>query len=118
LSDGTTRHAPPLRVEVDNLRKSAIRLLDGQTVWLDVKTRHLVDNGPFYRRFIVEGRAEGQIAQGIGELLFPDKIDQDLMRPLVRMRVHRANLKNSMWLPLFCGPKDGRLGRLLASWVR
>jgi hypothetical protein len=117
LKDGTTRHAQPLRVEVDKLRKSSIRLYMGDILWLTVKARHVVDDGPFYWRFLIQSQAEGQNALGVGELLFPDKIDTDLMRPLVRMRVHRAGLKNSKWLPLFSGPKAGRLGRLLHSWM-
>ena len=39
----------------------------------------------------------------------------DLLRPLVRMRVHRAAGPNSMWLPLFSGDADGRLRRLLGQ---
>lgn len=118
LDDGTTRHAPPLRVEVESLHKSVATLFVGDKIWLSIKAKHVVDNGPFYWRFIVEGQAEGQQAQGIGELLLPDKIDTAPMRPLVRMRVHRSEQKNSIWLPLFSGPKNGRVVRLISSWVR
>ena len=44
-------------------------------------------------------------------------IDLDWQRPLVRMRVQRADGRNSMWLPLFTGPKPGRVQRLLRQFV-
>ena len=50
---------------------------------------------------------------GIGENVVPDRVDSDLLRPLVRMRVHRAEGPNSRWLPLFSGDSDGRWARML-----
>ena len=126
LNDGTTRQSQPLRVEIDHRQQSlagptyprSIRLLHGDTIWMKIEVKHVLDEGPFYLRFMVDGHAEGQSARGISELMPPDKIDTNMMRPLVRMRIHQAQAKNSIWLPLFCGPKAGRVGRLLSSWVR
>ena len=41
------------------------------------------------------------------------RIPRRILRPLVRMRVHRAAGPNSMWLPLFSGDTEGRVRRLL-----
>ena len=46
-----------------------------------------------------------------------DRIDLGWQRPLVRMRVQRADGDNSIWLPLFTGPKTGRVQRLLRGFV-
>ena len=84
---------------------------DGRPVRIDVDT--LLDNGPFYQRYLLRGRCGDDQAYGIGENLVPSRVDIDLLRPLVRMRVHRAEGPNSMWLPLFCGDSDGRWRRML-----
>ena len=84
---------------------------DGRPVHVEVVA--LLDNGPFYQRFLLRGRCGGEEGYGIGEHLVPDRVDGDLLRPLVRMRVHRADGPNSMWLPLFCGHSSGRVRRLL-----
>jgi hypothetical protein len=82
--------------------------------WLDVRYTDVLDDGPFYLRFLIEAEAaKGATARGLAEACRPDRVDRDLMRPLVRMRVHRVDGKNSMWLPLFTGPKRGRLRRLV-----
>ena len=80
---------------------------------IHVETVARVDNGPFYQRYLLRGRCGDEVGHGIGENLVPDRVDSDLMRPLVRMRVHRADGPNSMWLPLFSGDADGRVRRLL-----
>ena len=84
---------------------------DGRPVHIEVRT--ILDNGPFYQRYLLQGRCDGVQAYGIGENLVPHRVDGDLLRPLVRMRVHRADGPNSMWLPLFSGPRQGRWGRLI-----
>ena len=73
----------------------------------------VLDNGPFYQRYLLRGRCGSDEGYGIGENLMPDRVDTDLLRPLVRMRVHRAVGANSMWLPLFSGDVNGRWSRLL-----
>ena len=45
--------------------------------------------------------------------MLPAAIDPDWMRPLVRMRVQKLGGRNSFWLPLFAGPVETRLRRLL-----
>ena len=84
---------------------------DGRVVHVETVAR--VDNGPFYQRYLLRGRCGGEEGHGIGENLVPDRVDSDLLRPLVRMRVHRADGPNSMWLPLFSGDADRRFRRLL-----
>ena len=83
---------------------------DGRPIHVETVAR--VDNGPFYQRYLLRGRSGGEEGHGIGENLVPDRVDSDLLRPLVRMRVHRADGPNSMWLPLFSGDVDGRVRRL------
>jgi hypothetical protein len=80
-----------------------------------VEVSALLDNGPFYQRYLLRGRCGPDEGYGIGENLVPDRVDTDLLRPLVRMRVHRAVGPNSMWLPLFSGDSEGRWGRLLSG---
>jgi len=84
---------------------------DGRPVQVEVSA--LLDNGPFYQRHLLRGRCGDEEGHGIGENLVPDRVDTDLLRPLVRMRVHRAAGPNSMWLPLFSGDSRGRVRRLL-----
>lgn len=84
---------------------------DGRPVHVETVAR--LDNGPFYQRYMLRGRCGDEEGHGIGENLVPDRVDSDLLRPLVRMRVHRADGPNSMWLPLFSGDVDGRVRRLL-----
>lgn len=125
LNDGTTRHAPELTVQTSKNGRSytgpvyprhlTIKAHDQD--WLRVDVEHVLDEGPFYLRFAVRGTAQASSATGIAELVLPDAIDQDLMRPLVRMRVHQTQGKNSMWLPLFTGPRQGRITRLLRGWA-
>ena len=68
-----------------------------------------IDDSPFYQRL----RLRGPEAWGWAERVLPDAVDPDWMRPLVRMRVQRLGGPNSFWLPLFAGPVESRLRRLL-----
>ena len=90
-------------------------LLD--TPWkekITVHTKSLVDDGPFYQRYIIHTQTKQGTGFGIAEQVVPDLVDGDWMRPLVQMRVAKAkNQKNSFWLPLFTGPKKGRWTRLI-----
>jgi len=79
---------------------------------LTVEVREVVDSGPFYMRYLTEARADGVSAGGVAELIRPDRIDLARHRPFVRMRVRREGETNSAWLPLFSGPKRGRIRRL------
>jgi hypothetical protein len=122
-ADGTSRVREDAGLAVSGLRRSAWGLRwptgatfadpDGRPVQVEVSA--LLDNGPFYQRYQLRGRCGSDEGYGIGENLVPDRVDSDLLRPLVRMRVHRAAGPNSMWLPLFSGDSEGRWGRLLSG---
>jgi carotenoid 1,2-hydratase len=119
--DGSSRAREDAVLSVGRLRRSAWGLRwpssatfpdpDGRPVHIEVSS--LLDNGPFYQRYLLRGRCGAEQGYGIGENLVPDRIDTDLLRPLVRMRVHQAEGPNSMWLPLFSGDSPGRVRRLL-----
>jgi hypothetical protein len=90
-----------------------IVLRAGGRPWLEVRHRALADVGPFYLRLLSEGTMDGESAVGWGELCVPDRVDLPVHRPFVKMRVHRVGAPNSVWLPLFTGPRERRVGRLL-----
>ncbi len=93
------------------MRHADLRLVSPAGEW-KIKTQSLVDDGPFYLRSRVQ--FEGAVAgQGVGEWVEPARVDLGRHRPLVRMRVHRLEGRNSIWLPLFCGTRDDRWRRLL-----
>lgn len=120
-ADGACRVREDARVTVGRMRRSLWGMRwpstlsftdpDGVPVWVEVDA--LLDNGPFYHRYLLTGRCGSEQGYGLGESVVPDRIDTDLLRPLVRMRVHRTEGVNSMWLPLFCGDAEGRWGRLM-----
>jgi carotenoid 1,2-hydratase len=122
-ADGSCRLREQTGLEVRGLRRSlwgmdwprevGFRDPDGRPV--EVRVSALLDNGPFYQRYLLSGRCGSDRGYGIGETLVPERVDTDLLRPLVRMRVHRAHGPNSMWLPLFAGDGAGRWRRLLAG---
>jgi carotenoid 1,2-hydratase len=122
-ADGSCRVLEQAGLEVRGLRRSlwgmewprevGFRDPDGRPV--EVRVSALLDNGPFYQRYLLSGRCGSDRGYGIGENLVPERVDTDLLRPLVRMRVHRAHGPNSMWLPLFAGDGAGRWRRLLAG---
>lgn len=80
---------------------------------LEVQATKVVDDGPFYQRFLIEGSCAGWRGPGVGEVVLPGRIDTPWLRPLVRMRVAGDPGGDSFWLPLFSGPRKGRLRRLL-----
>lgn len=81
--------------------------------WLEVVHTRVADAGPFYLRMLSEARTpSGESAKGWSELCRPDRVDLAPHRPFVRMRVHRVEGRNSIWLPLFTGPRAGRVARL------
>jgi hypothetical protein len=120
-ADGRTTRTP-LEVELGRERRSfgglprpeRIVLRAAGSPWLEVVHTRVVDAGPFYLRMLSEARtATGESAVGWSELCRPDRVDLAAHRPFVRMRVHQASGRNSMWLPLFTGPRAGRVGRLM-----
>ena len=119
--DGTSRICEDAGLQLGRMRRSAWGLRwpdratftdpDGRPVRVEVAA--VPDKGPFYQRYLLHGHCDGEDGYGIGESLVPDRVDTGLLRPLVRMRVHRTAGPNSMWLPLFSGDSDGRWARLL-----
>lgn len=85
---------------------------------LDVELRFSapIDRGPFYLRFALEAETRrGERGRGLAELAVPKQVDRAWQRPFIRMRTHATQGPNSAWLPLFCGPAEGRIRRLLAQ---
>ena len=126
-ADGGVQRRDDLRVELGAERRTLGGLLHPATIrlvdtrgrpWAGIEHVRKVESGPFYLRFQSEARLpDGERALGWGELCEPDRVDRALHRPLVRMRVHRPGAPNSRWLPLFSGPRPGRLRRLWAGWL-
>ncbi len=71
-----------------------------------------VDRGPFYARGLCRSDDGGH---GFVEVVEPGRVDRAVHRPLVRMAVHDPTGANSIWLPLFAGPRESRWRRLLQS---
>lgn len=99
-------------------RPDRITLRHGGERWLEVRHTNVSDAGPFYLRLLSEGKAEGARVTGWSELVQPERVDLSRHRPFVRMRVHRSGGPNSLWLPLFTGPREGRVSRLLRTMLR
>lgn len=122
ISDqGATRVQEDAGLQVQQLQRSlwglswprAAHFPDPDGARVEVQVEALLDDGPFYQRYLLRGRCGDQVGHGVGENVVPDRVDGDLLRPLVSMRVHRSAGPNSMWLPLFSGDRRGRWPRLL-----
>lgn len=120
--DGTIQIYDEGNCECINLTKSIFGLsspssFDLDTPWkerISIRTKGIVDDGPFYQRYIVHTQTQQGDGYGIAEQVVPDLVDGDWMRPLVQMRVAQSQRSdNSFWLPLFTGPKKGRWARLV-----
>ena len=124
-AQGQTTWAEDAAITLEGRRRSPYGLwhprrmtfADPRQQAISVTLEALVDDGPFYQRYLLVGRQGAVSARGVGELVVPDRVDQDWLRPLVRMRVHHPGTPqaDSFWLPLFSGPRQGRLGRLLSA---
>lgn len=120
--DGTTRTFEDVEMALSPARRDrwgmrshdAIRLRIGGERWLDIRHGAMVDRGPFYLREQVHViDAAGASATGWAEYVEPSRVDLARHRPLVRMRAHDTAGPNSFWLPLFAGPRESRVYRLL-----
>lgn len=82
-----------------------------------VRLHSLLENGPFYLRFV--GTLQQGDAQGpaVAEMVNASRVDMDVHRPFVRMRVHDLAGPNSPMLPWFSGPSRGRWARLGRSFL-
>ncbi len=85
------RWAPELELVAENL-------------CLRVEQERPVDRSPFYLRHPVRASLDGASGRGWGEQVVPGSIDSRLLRPLVEMRIQRLK-NNSIFLPLFAGPR-------------
>lgn len=123
-ADGAVVRHDDAAVNIDSIRRDRwgvpwpgrVTITRGDTVWLDAEHGACVDRGPFYLRGPVHAVADDAPGplEGWAEVVLPRRIDLARHRPLVRMRVHRPDGPNSMWLPLFAGPREGRVRRLFA----
>ncbi len=73
----------------------------------------VLDQGPFYLRLL----ARSGDAMGFAEVVCADRVGRAAHKPFVRMAVQRET-GNSMWLPLFAGPREGRIARLARWWMQ
>lgn len=121
--DGTTHRIENLTAKIKQPKLSLaggllwhqhIELYQGQDKWIDVEVERVMDEGPFYLRYFTQVSFEGERAMGIGEFCRPNMVDRQIFKPLVNMRIGQPQSeKDSMWIPLFTGPKRGRVRRLL-----
>jgi carotenoid 1,2-hydratase len=79
---------------------------------LRITTRHLVDDGPFYSRQVIDVVRGSERATGIAEVCVPSRVDTPIHRWMASLCVHGPE-RGSMWRPLFTGPSQGRVPRLL-----
>ncbi len=84
-----------------------------------IRYESLVDDGPFYQRYLVSAvDARGARGRGFAERVVPSRVDVPWQRPFIEMRIQRQGEVGSRWLPLFAGPRRGRLRRLVTSWAQ
>lgn len=121
LGDGTTI-AEPARIEPGPTRHNLWGLawwpalaLSSETRRVQIEVAHRPDDGPFYQRSLSTVHTELGSTHGVSEVCHAQRIDRAWQRPLVRMCLHRPSGHNSIWLPLFAGPRSGRLARLLGA---
>lgn len=91
---------------------SGMKLMADGDPWVNVKLHKRIEDGPFYLRWQTED-VDSEGVHGTAEAIVPSRIDRGLHRPLVRMRVASEQRNNSIWLPLFDGPRGDRIKRLL-----
>jgi hypothetical protein len=124
-ADGSLR-ALSAAIELHGTRRGTYALthpeqarLRGPELDLEINFKSLVDDGPFYLRFLVDAydHRSGEQGAGIAERVAPARVDLPWQRPFVRMRTQQVRGPNSIWLPLFSGSRKGRLGRLARHWT-
>lgn len=94
-----------------------VDLFVGGARWCSIDVQSVVDDGPFYLRFFIMAKHERGRSLGYGEACTPARIDLDHHRPLVQMRVGQAKQSDSIWRPLFTGPRQGRVERLFTQFL-
>ena len=84
--------------------------------WLDLTLGQYLDHGPFYIRAVPEVSAGGLSVHGASaEVIVPDRIDLDVHRWMVQMRVAPAHGAGDPMLAWFQGPHAHRLERLVRA---
>ena len=124
-ADGTTTLHRDLRLVQSGRRKTLGGMVwhdsvqfwrDGE-IWLNVKAKATLDSGPFYLRHVVHASCRHGAVTGIAESCDPDRVDLARHRPFVSMRVGSPQRpEDSMWRPLFTGPKAGRWRRFVRQF--
>ena len=94
------------RLEVAGAEVSETRRMQGAADGRPADLGRPVERGPFYSRWLAGPDA-------VVERCEVDRVFDRWHRPLVRMRLHGPSVRPSIWAPLFCGPSEGRLARLL-----
>lgn len=115
--------SPVSEVQLDGESRTWLGMTWWRTIHLHVGVQRVtitstppVDNGPFYLRLLTQvqvGEAQGP---GWSEICEPDRIDLPQHRWLVQMCVDPDTTRPSIWLPLFGGPAQDRVQRLLRAW--
>ena len=81
---------------------------------LMIEPVHLLDDSPFYQRFMATATRGEQTSVGYLEQVAPPRIGLFWQQPFVRMKVHDLNGSNSMWLPLFTGNRTDSFWKQLS----
>lgn len=77
---------------------------------------HALEDGPFYQRWVTQlTTPDGQVHHGTGEVVDVPRMDASPLRHITAFAVHDPR-RFSWWVPLFSGPPEGRLSRLLRHW--
>ena len=118
-ADGRVRDLGRPRVKLPGTRRDLYGLRWAPRIELELDGEHIeivqdppAEHGPFYLRHPVSASGSLGAGTGWGELVSVDQLHRPWQAPFVRMRVHRRR-EDSFWLPLFTGPRAGRLSRLL-----
>lgn len=86
-----------------------LELLRDGVPWLSVSHWRVVDDGPFYMRYLTRAAVPGQDPRtGVGEAVRPDRVDLDWQRLFVRSAVHRIQGPNTFMVNFFIGAREGR----------
>ena len=122
-ADGTMHQYTDLKVDLIGRRHTLYGMPSWQTIalsrgdqsWLELSLNENVELGPFYLRYLVSTPLG---SHGSAEIISPDRVDLARHRFAVQMPISHGSGDNSVWLPLFQGPKRGRVGRLFQQLKR
>ncbi len=87
--------------------------LDAGPLRFDLSLQHRPDEGPSYLRALGTVDTEVGQAPALTEMCDASRLDLPWQRPFLDMVLHRPHGRNSLFLPLFGGPRRGRVRRLL-----